>query len=225
MNPVCVSTWCDRRKYFDAFIATAQKHGIQPVNADPDLWPGKDWTEIPWWRKSDAQARFVREHAAEFTHFLFCDSYDILFAAGWDEILAKFESYQSPIVFGTERYCWPDTAKANLYPPCPWPTRFLNAGMWMATSQAALNLAEVLAAKAKERQQCDSGICVGIFLSKSMPIILDNKCSLLYCCNMDSIDHLEFDGQRIVSKETGERPCMFHGNGNADLRRILPWLT
>ena len=67
----------------------------------------------------------------------FATAYDILFAAGWDEILAKFEALKSPIVFGTERYCWPKQEQAELYPPCPFKTRFLNAGMWMATSEYA----------------------------------------------------------------------------------------
>lgn len=230
-KPVCVSTWCDARKHFSAFQETARRNGIDPQNADPELWPGREWYEIPWWRKSDAQARFVRAHAAEFTHFLFCDSYDIFFAAGWDEILAKYEALNSPIVFGTERYCWPKLEQAGLYPPCPYPTRFLNAGMWLATTEHALKLAEILAARAKENadpakvnKQCDSGICVDLFLSKQLPIALDNKCSLLYCCNMDSMDHLTLENGRIKAVETGENPCLFHGNGNANVSQLYPWL-
>lgn len=224
-KPVCVSTWFDARKHFKAFMATAERHGIKPQNADPEIWgDGQDWRTIPWWRKSDAQARFVREHAGEYTHFLFCDSYDILFAAGWDEILAKYEAIKSPIVFGTERYCWPKQEQAGLYPPSPLKTRFLNAGMWIATTEHALKLAEVLAARAKEKKQCDSGICVDLFLSKQLPIELDRTCSLLYCCNMDSLDHLIFENGRIKAVETGENPCLFHGNGNADIGRLYPWV-
>jgi hypothetical protein len=232
MKPACISTWCDDRKHFPAFMETARRHGITPLNADPGLWPGRNWREIPWWRKSEAQARFVREHAGEYTHFLFCDAYDILFAAGWDEILRKYEALKSPIVFGTERFCWPKPESARLYPPSPYKTRFLNAGMWLATTEYALKLAEVLAARARENadparieKQCDSGICVDLFLSRQLPIELDRTCSLLYCCNLDSLDHLAFDQGRIKAVETGENPCLFHGNGDAPIQRLYPWLN
>ena len=98
--------------------------------------------------------------------------------------------------------------------------------------RVCLKLAEVLAARAKENadpakvnKQCDSGICVDLFLSKQLPIVLDNACSLLFCCNMDSMDHLVFENSRIKSVETGQNPCLFHGNGNANLGRLYPWLN
>lgn len=223
-KPVAVSTWFDNQKYFPQFIESARRNGIELHNADSSTWGGNDWRVIQWWKKSDAQARFVREHAAEHTHFMFTDSYDIIFAAGWDEILTKFESYQSPIVFGTERYCWPKLEQAALYPPCPYPTRFLNAGFWMATTEWALKMATILAEQAAKKDRCDSAICVDLFLSKTMPIVLDNKCSLLYCMNMDSASHLAFENGRIKALETGENPCVLHGNGGSSMDSIVKWL-
>lgn len=221
-----VSAWFDQRKHLRAFLETAKRNGIQPHNADPEIWgDGQDYRTIPWWRKSAAQARFVREHEKEYDYFAFTDSYDLLWAAGKDEILSKFLAYNSPIVFGSERYPWPKPEQAKDYPPCPYPTRFLNAGFWMATTEYAMKLAEILSHDAQNRKQDDQGFCIDLFLSKKLPIALDNKCSLLYCCNMDSLDHLSLENGRIKAVETGEFPCMFHGNGNADIGRLYPWLN
>lgn len=224
-KPVAVSTWFQPIKYFAQFVESAKRNGIELHNADPSTWGGTDWRVIEWWKKSDAQARFVIEHIGEYSHFMFTDSYDCIFAAGWDEILAKFEALQSPIVFGTERYCWPKPEQAEFYPPCPYPTRFLNAGFWMATAEWALKMAVILAELAAKKDRCDSAICVDLFLSKTMPIKLDNKCSLLYCMNMDSPEHLAFDNGRVKALETGENPCVFHGNGSSPLTKVCQWLN
>lgn len=220
MNPVLVSTWGPPKKYFGAFIDTAGRHGLVPWNADPDDWGSDDWRLIPWWRKSAAQARFIREHP-EFSHFCFTDSYDIVFAAGWDEILQKFAALSSPIVFGAECYCWPDINQAGAYPASPHRCRYLNAGFWMATAQAALPFAQELAEIAARKEKCDQGIVTDMFLSRRHPIALDTACSICFCCNLDSLAFLREDGQRFVTTDTGERPCLFHGNGGSNLLGII----
>lgn len=224
MKPVCVSTWGPPQKYFTAFLESARRHGIEPQNADPTQWPGTDWQTIEWWRKSAAQARFVREHSDQFDTFLFCDSYDIIFAAGWDEILAKFKALNAPIVFAAECYPWPKPEQAPLYPETPLRCRYLNAGFWMGETAAVLKLVETLEQKAARQEQCDQGIVVDMFLSREHGIDLDRKCSLCHCCNLDSMSFLTFDGARIRNIETGEVPCLFHGNGGADMRPIAQWL-
>lgn len=222
MKPVLVSTWGPTpKKYLGAFLDTCKRNGLEPHNFDDTDWPGADWTTIPWYRKSEGQARFVREHRDEFSHFLFTDSYDIVFAAGWQEIMEKFEKFNSPIVFGAECYPWPDKAQAWLYPETPHRCKYLNAGMWMATAAAAETFTRDLAEIAARREKCDQGIVVDMFLSKNHPIVLDNTCSLCFCCNMDSLSYLDLTpGQRPKTKDSGEEPCLFHGNGASDLRGI-----
>lgn len=225
MKPVCVSTWSDERKYFKSFISTANKYGIKPQNADPKLWPGSDWKTIEWFRKSEAQVRFVREHASEYTHFMFTDSYDIVFAAGWDEIMFKYLEYKSPIVFGAECYPWPYVERKEEFPTTPFRCRYLNAGFWMGETDAVLEFANALSMEASKRERCDQGIAVDMFLSGKYPIKLDNDCRLLHCCNMDSLNFLSFANGRIVNTETGKNPCLFHGNGNSDLSNVISWIN
>lgn len=222
MKPVLVSTWGPTpKKYLGAFHDTAKRQGLNPQNFDSEDWPGADWTTIPWYRKSEGQARFVREHASEYTHFVFTDSYDVVFAAGMDEIMRKFEALKSPIVFASECYCWPKLEQAALYPPSIHRCKYLNAGMWIATTEAAIPFTEELAAIASKREKDDQQIVVDMFLSKRHPIELDRTCSLCFCCNMDSLSYLDLTpGQRPFAKDTSEQPCLFHGNGASDLRGI-----
>lgn len=223
MKPVLVSTWGPTpKKYFGAFMATAKKHGIEPKNADPEDWPGADWTQIPWYRKSEAQARFVRETQGQYDVYAFSDSYDVVWAAGWDEILRKFKAFNSPIVFASEVYCWPNLEQANLYPPTHHRCRFLNAGFWMATAEAAIPFTEELAAIASKREKDDQQIVVDMFLSKRHPIVLDHTCSLCFCCNIDSLNYLDLHhiSGRPRTIDTQEWPCLYHGNGASDLRGI-----
>jgi hypothetical protein len=223
VRPVLVSTWGPtHKKYLGAFLDTAKRNGLEPQNFDDTDWPGADWTTIPWYRKSEGQARFVQDNADKYDVFLFTDSYDVVFQAGWDEILAKFQKLNSPIVFGAESYCWPDINQAGRYPPTPARCPYLNAGMWIATREAAIPFTQELAAIAAKREKCDQGICADMFLGKQHPIVLDTACSLLFCCNMNSLDFLHLEqGKRPQCKDTGEMPAMFHGNGGSDLLRVI----
>lgn len=221
IKPAAVSTWFKPIKYFEHFQSTARKHGIEVHNADDSDWGGLDWTKIQWWKKIEAQQRFILNHP-EFSHFMFTDSLDVVFAAGWDEIVTKYLGYASPIVFGTECNCWPKQEQAPLYPETPHRSKYLNAGFWMGEREASIALLTEAGNRASTHTQCDSGIFVDLFLSKQFPIKLDNCCSLLFCCNMDSLSFLQpgEDG-RPITKDSGQKPCIFHGNGASPLNRVI----
>lgn len=222
MKPVLVSTWGPSpKKYLGAFLDTARRQGMEPQNFDATDWPGADWTQIPWYKKSEGQARFVHENADKYTHFIFTDSYDLVFAAGYEEIIAKFEKLNSPIVFAAECYCWPDQANVQRYPSNNLRCRFLNAGMWIATAEAALPFTLDLALIAAQREKCDQGIVTEMFLSGRYGIALDGTCSLCFCMNMDSPSYLDLSAPRPKTKDTGEEPCLFHGNGASPLLEVI----
>jgi len=222
MRAACVSTWHGiGQKYFDAFIKTALMHGIEPQNADPNHWAGTSWQDKEWFRKSEAQANFVKSNASAYDVFMFVDSYDVIFATGWTEILDKFKRIDSPIVFGAECYPWPYVEKAEQFPKTTRRCRYLNAGFWMGLTEAVVPFIEDLEKIASNRAQCDQGIVVDMFLSGKYPIKLDNDCAILHCCNMDSLNFLKCEEARMVNIETNEKPCLFHGNANSNLMDIL----
>lgn len=62
------------------------------------------------------------------TIVLFTDSYDVVFNAGPKEIIDKFRSMKSPVVFSTEKTCWPDDDMKGLYPETSSEYKYLNSG-------------------------------------------------------------------------------------------------
>lgn len=222
MKIAVASTWHGSgQKYFNDFQESARAFGIDIHNFDPEKWPGEDWRTIEWWRKSAGQARFVKENADKYDCFLFVDSHDIVWATGLDEIVKKFLRISSPIVFAGECYCWPDKAQAPLYPHTTHRCKYLNAGMWMATAEAAVPFTQELAEIAARKEKCDQGIVVDMLLQRKHPIKLDTACSLCFCLNIDSPSYLDFSGERIRTNDTGETPCLFHGNGGSDMVPVI----
>ena len=43
-----------------------------------------------------------------FTLIFFCHSYDVVFAAGADEILKRFLAFKARVVISAEGFLWPD---------------------------------------------------------------------------------------------------------------------
>lgn len=63
---------------------------------------------------------------------LFTDSYDVLFTSTLDVIVHKFKKLDARILFGAEKYVWPDENLEHLYPSVinvlP---KYLNSGLFM----------------------------------------------------------------------------------------------
>ncbi len=59
---------------------------------------------------------------------LFTDGYDTLFLTGEEEILGKFHTFETPLVFTAEKNCWPDLSLAHRFPESPTISRYLNSG-------------------------------------------------------------------------------------------------
>ena len=62
------------------------------------------------------------------TIILFTDSYDVMFNGGPEEIIAQFRNMKSPVVFSTEKTCWPDESISEDYPDTESSYKYLNSG-------------------------------------------------------------------------------------------------
>jgi hypothetical protein len=77
----------------------------------------------------------IEDHIVMFT-----DSYDVVMCATPQEILQKFRSFQSEIVFSTEKTCWPDESIANQYPQVDTDYKFLNSGGFVGYANKILEI-------------------------------------------------------------------------------------
>lgn len=75
---------------------------------------------------------------------LFTDAYDTMFLAGEQEILNKFYSFRTPLVFSAEINCWPDTRLEKEYPAGTENHffKYLNSGGFIGESQYIRELIE-----------------------------------------------------------------------------------
>jgi hypothetical protein len=71
---------------------------------------------------------------------MFTDSYDVVLCASPKEILQKFRSFQSEIVFSTEKTCWPDESLVEKYPNTDSDYRFLNSGGFIGYANRILEI-------------------------------------------------------------------------------------
>lgn len=71
---------------------------------------------------------------------MFTDSYDVVFCASPQEIMEKFRSYQSEIVFSTEKTCWPDETLSQSYPKIESDYKFLNSGGFIGYANKILEI-------------------------------------------------------------------------------------
>jgi hypothetical protein len=71
---------------------------------------------------------------------MFTDSYDVVLCASPQEILKKFRSYKSEIVFSTEKTCWPDETILDQYPEVDSDYKYLNSGGFIGYANRILEI-------------------------------------------------------------------------------------
>ncbi len=71
---------------------------------------------------------------------MFTDSYDVVFCASPQEILKKFRSFQSELVFSTEKTCWPDESIMDQYPQVDTEYKYLNSGGFIGYANRILEI-------------------------------------------------------------------------------------
>lgn len=71
---------------------------------------------------------------------LFTDSYDVVFTTTLDVIVHKFKKLNARILFGAEKFVWPDETVEHLYPSvAKLLPKYLNSGLFMGKSHFSLH--------------------------------------------------------------------------------------
>lgn len=71
---------------------------------------------------------------------LFTDSYDVVLMTHPEEIVTKFRSFGTPILFSAEKTCWPDINVEGEYPTTESEYKFLNSGGFIGYGNEILKL-------------------------------------------------------------------------------------
>jgi hypothetical protein len=206
------------RKFYSKLLKSCERYGIEPVVLGcGELYPGNGL-------KVRLLQQFVEEAGHRFAHLILCDAYDVVLAARLEEILERFRQFKSPLVFAAERNCAPEAARESEYPATASPYKYLNAGFWVGEMDAVRQMFETIGRR-RIGDHDDQRLFTDLFLNRSAPIVLDHDCRLCQCLFRSERDlRYEPVARRIVNRLTGNAPCVFHGNGNADMSQVFGWL-
>ncbi|MBI5273952.1 MAG: hypothetical protein HY860_02725 [Chlamydiales bacterium] len=158
---------------------------------------------------------------------LFVDAFDVVILQDKQTILDLFFSFHHPIVFGAEKYCFPDQSLATRYPTVSSKHCFLNAGGYIGYVRAIKELLNLLDL---DSFQDDQLLFSTYFVSHpNEAFVLDYDCKIFLCLQLVPIDDLKLDykQKRIYYTPQNVFPAIIHGNGNGkEIYSLLArWLT
>jgi hypothetical protein len=180
--------------------------------------------------------RFVMGLDADFV--LHADGRDSLIVGDREEIVGKFESFNSDFVISMETGCWPlrHSAWAAGFPAMPDGRNWPNAGGWMGTKQGVIRVLKEAIAHQKRLQagdlagypedsrhlllqlDQDDQLLLQLVYLEGRRIVGDTGCRIF--TNIGTADpglmdnrEYEFIGPRIRLKSSGEMPCVIHFSG------------
>ena len=149
----------------------------------------------------------------------FCDSWDELFLGSRREFEAVLSA--QPLLFNSEKLCWPHPEKASLYPLCDTPWRYVNgtapAGLGSAITDAleyGMDRFPIIGDGTGVLDisvDNDQRFWTDVYLSKIGK--LDTECRLSQSLVMVGQGEFAVQNGRLVNKVTGSKPLFVHANG------------
>jgi hypothetical protein len=140
---------------------------------------------------------------------LFTDAYDVAYFGDRNTIIERFYGFNKPIVFGAEKYCFPNPTMKQYYTKIDgleFP--YLNSGMFIGYAWA---LRELMKGYSYNDNDDDQYFWTVKYLEQPDLISLDHYNDLFL--NMNDIDmkQFSFDGNTVFYKK--KNPLFIHVNG------------
>lgn len=153
-------------------------------------------------------------------YVLVTDCRDVLFLADTDEIVQKFEAYNSPLVMSAEKGLWPPAPELveHFYNKDPNGYNFVNAGQYIAKWDFAKHCLRHLLDKYRgvhPGADNSQGWWMWAKMRGELDYVLDTKCEIFQ--SLSSGERMLFPHNiagRVHNTATGSRPCSLHFNGN-----------
>ncbi|XP_062239522.1 multifunctional procollagen lysine hydroxylase and glycosyltransferase LH3 [Platichthys flesus] len=153
---------------------------------------------------------------------MFVDSYDVIFAAGPEEVLSKFKRLGHRVVFSAEGFCWPDQRLAQKYPVVHSGKRYLNSGGFIGF---APDLSAIVQQWKNKDSDDDQLFYTKIYLDKTQRtkfnMTLDHRSRIFQNLN-GAVDEvvLKFEKSKVRARNVAydTLPVVIHGNGPTKLQ-------
>lgn len=143
---------------------------------------------------------------------LFTDAYDVYYSGNKTTILERFKSFNKPIVFGSEKCCYPDAGKSSLYPDTHSCFRYLNSGLFIGRVESLRKCME----------NCENEFIgdtddqlwwTNKFLDNQNIIELDYDNKLFLNCVWLNESEFIFEKDKVTFIPNRSVPQFIHGNG------------
>ena len=151
---------------------------------------------------------------------LFTDSYDVLFNGTSEEIVDRFRKMESPIVFSSEKTCWPDVELKEQYPKSPTDYRYLNSGGFIGYGDHISKLINKVSVNNEYDDQLYYTERFFEDLKGNKDIILDYNQFLFQTMN-ESLGDIIVEGGNVKNTITKETPIIIHANGGSVVKNAL----
>lgn len=206
----------------DLFRASLARFGVEPIV----LGLGQEWFGLM--TKPLRVREWLRSDAPKADRVIYCDAFDVLFAASPDEVDSVCRSmYGDTLVFNAERACWPVAEWAEHFPDDGSPWRFLNGGVMCGPIE---HLRTVIESINIERDDHTRGYHPNdqipyqrAFIDQIAPCRVDTRCHALQCLSASSLDEFDLSTPRPLNLVTGTRPGVIHANGPAKDTLLVPF--
>lgn len=149
--------------------------------------------------------------------FLCMDAYDMAVLGTPEEFEEKRNVFTKPIVFSTEKNCWPNKSKESLYPESESTWKYLNAGQFFGNSSELIQLIEK---NNLPSSGPDQWWIVERFLKNQDKIELDYNCVLFQNLYMQKYEDFYYKEGRLYNTQSKSCPIFIHGSGKADMGRV-----
>lgn len=219
--PLVFTVASNETEGYQRYIRSAKRYGIEVTTLGLGKpWQGGDMKRLGGGYKINLLRSALKPYKSDDDRVvIFTDSYDVLFLASLEKIVAKFETFEASILFGSESFCWPDPELKDKYPALEGRgTRFLNSGLFMGYASKVYQMLKNPIKDTDDDQLYYTKIYIDQQLREELNIKLDHTAALFQ--NMNGVEEqitlaLDPDSKEAFLKNTEytTTPLVVHGNG------------
>uniref|UniRef100_A0A4W6BTW8 procollagen-lysine 5-dioxygenase n=1 Tax=Lates calcarifer TaxID=8187 RepID=A0A4W6BTW8_LATCA len=226
LNLLVITAATEETDGFKRFMRTTREFNYTvKVLGLGEEWKGGDVArtvgggqKVRWLKKELCEPAAVN---LVFIVFCLC-SYDVIFASGPEELLAKFSRLGHRVVFSAEGFCWPDQRLAPKYPVVHTGKRYLNSGGFIGF---APDLSAMVQQWKYKDNDDDQLFYTKIYLDKTQRtkfnMTLDHRSRIFQNLN-GAVDEvvLKFERAKVRARNVAydTLPVVIHGNGPTKLQ-------
>lgn len=156
--------------------------------------------------------RAIKSGVIKTEFIIACDCWDLVFTTTPEQIIEVFKTFNTEIVFSSEKTCFPDDKK-EYYDRLPHTSsyKYLNSGMIVGYTASVLKLLEAMDVEAVPDDYWDNDHMVHFndqafyldwFLKQPVPMKLDYDQKISTTLHAVEMDEIDFSKDGIMVKET-----------------------